>query len=987
VNWPRLLTAGVCSFVLGAAAGALLQGDRPARPLVVIAVAPAHAPPGGGLPRGSVVVAVAPPARRPAPPQPAPEPPREPAVATAPLAPGRPDDDEPDAPRFALWPWAVGACEGDRARIADLLATQEPVPPLQPIPLPDPRPVRLALDPRATGAASAAQAGARVLAAGADEPPLVPLALPAHREGPALSPRDAIAAERVPDAPLAPAYAPPPTRLAALPAGPAHGALEPLPFPGGAAGTGPVPGVLPVPEPTPEPLAPAVAAAAPPLPALAPFGAAPEPLAVAARAPSSVVAGAVAGAVSEAVAGLGRIPAPGPAPEPLAPAGSPTPRLTALAPAGPEPEPFPLASTPAALPRLARAEPAPEPLAPALPPGRPEVPAFTAHETAAPEVAATEVAATEVASAPAPPPLPETAFETPPGGPRLPPLPLAADADLDDAPGTVLPPAGSGHARGLPPAAESVEPLAVAGGPAPLPAVALAAPERGGYLPLAIETPRGAVLAGTLPPRGEEPSPLAPAARPPILSVALAPGVDPGPPAVPGGRPADPRPALAPEVADLPPATATRPPRVELAEPRPEPAEPLAIAASPAAPAWGPVGAERLGPPLALVPLAASEPMAPRGRPGPALVLGRTGISDLTAASRAGAVAFLDGAPVPGPPVPAWAPDPCALPPAAPAEPPAAVARAERDGTRPHAEAPSAEVPSAEGLARLLARADFRLDAVRGRGGPVPRLFVDRLPDDLHRVRSSEARKELFVGAVLPLVLRVNEEILAERHRLKRLAEDARAGRAPGPADRAWLARLAERYDLPRAAEGARPDFKAPDFKAPDFKAPDFKAPDFKALLERVDVVPPSLALGQAAEESGWGTSRAARAANALFGETAWRVEGGRATGAVRRFEAVDESVRAYARNLNTHPAYGGLRAARAAQRAAGREPDGHALAGGLERYSERGRAYIASVRAIIRGNGFGGLDRARLRPPAAPLRERPDAQVAETVAAAGGGP
>jgi Bax protein len=132
-------------------------------------------------------------------------------------------------------------------------------------------------------------------------------------------------------------------------------------------------------------------------------------------------------------------------------------------------------------------------------------------------------------------------------------------------------------------------------------------------------------------------------------------------------------------------------------------------------------------------------------------------------------------------------------------------------------------------------------------------------------------------------------------------------------------------------------------------------------LLERVDVIPASLVLAQAAKESGWGSSRFARRANNLFGQ--WCFEPGcglvprqRPAGMVhevRSFATVRHSVVSYMRNLNTHPSYRRLRALRAELRERARPLSGMLLAEGLTRYSERGLAYVREVQVMIRQNAL----------------------------------
>jgi Bax protein len=124
-------------------------------------------------------------------------------------------------------------------------------------------------------------------------------------------------------------------------------------------------------------------------------------------------------------------------------------------------------------------------------------------------------------------------------------------------------------------------------------------------------------------------------------------------------------------------------------------------------------------------------------------------------------------------------------------------------------------------------------------------------------------------------------------------------------------------------------------------------------------MIPADLALVQAAKESGWGTSRFAREGNSFFGQRCnvkgcGLVPGGREPGEtyeVAVFDTVDESVRSYIKNLNTHGAYRSFRRLRFRQRFEGSIPDGHTLAGQLPSYSERGVEYLHEIRAMIRVN------------------------------------
>ena len=139
-----------------------------------------------------------------------------------------------------------------------------------------------------------------------------------------------------------------------------------------------------------------------------------------------------------------------------------------------------------------------------------------------------------------------------------------------------------------------------------------------------------------------------------------------------------------------------------------------------------------------------------------------------------------------------------------------------------------------------------------------------------------------------------------------------------------------------------------------------------KRLLKRMDVIPPSLAMAQAANESAWGTSRFAREGNNLFGQwcfrrncgiaPAQRVEG--ATHEVRVFKKPYNSVVAYVHNLNTHRRYARLRNLRLAVRESGQPLNGLHLVEGLLGYSQEGPKYVEWIRQIITTNDLTVADR-----------------------------
>jgi Bax protein len=251
----------------------------------------------------------------------------------------------------------------------------------------------------------------------------------------------------------------------------------------------------------------------------------------------------------------------------------------------------------------------------------------------------------------------------------------------------------------------------------------------------------------------------------------------------------------------------------------------------------------------------------------------------------------------------------------------------------------SVNMPSLSETARL----DYDLDAVRRGEAFVPAVFATELPAHLTEIRETRLKKRTFIRLVLPLILENNTRITMTRDQLITIA----AKTQKTDDDRLWLKELAWDYEV--------------DPTGPDL---------IQRLLQRIDVIPPSLAIAQSITESGWGTSRFAHSGRALYGQRTWSRGGGivpkqRRSGEkyeVRAFRSLLESVASYMRNLNTHPAYAAMRAKRALDRQEGRAPSGHAMAAGLDRYAETGQQYIDDLRAIMRVNRLSDFDKATFR-------------------------
>ncbi len=244
---------------------------------------------------------------------------------------------------------------------------------------------------------------------------------------------------------------------------------------------------------------------------------------------------------------------------------------------------------------------------------------------------------------------------------------------------------------------------------------------------------------------------------------------------------------------------------------------------------------------------------------------------------------------------------------------------------------------------RLLSLTGYQVDAAREGESAVPRVYAAAMPVDMATIESSDERKRIFIKLMLPLVLDANERLLMDRAHLLYLAALEDSGQSPSFTDRRWLATMYEAYGV---EPGERDE-----------------------LLARVDVIPPSMMLAQAAQETGWGTSRFVHEGNALFGQRIWEAGAGmvpdaRASGQsheVRAFDGLRDSVFAYMVNLNSHAAYEPFRDMRAFYRETGRSLDGYLMATGLDGYSEEGQAYVNKIRAIIRSNDLTDFDSARL--------------------------
>lgn len=222
----------------------------------------------------------------------------------------------------------------------------------------------------------------------------------------------------------------------------------------------------------------------------------------------------------------------------------------------------------------------------------------------------------------------------------------------------------------------------------------------------------------------------------------------------------------------------------------------------------------------------------------------------------------------------------------------------------------------------------------------VGRFAGDSTPD-FSQYEAGDARKQAFFNYFLPLVVERNQEIIELR---RTLTDYRRQDRLRGSQLRT-VREIAEEFGV----ESFDPESEGA----------------WSTLMDRVDVIPPSLALAQGANESAWGTSRFAREGNNFYGEWCFvkgcglvpQSRGDDEAHEVADFRSPRESVHRYMDNLNRHGAYEDLRRIRAEQRRNDETIRGLRLAEGLSRYSERGEAYIEEIQEMIRFNQLGGLD------------------------------
>ena len=217
---------------------------------------------------------------------------------------------------------------------------------------------------------------------------------------------------------------------------------------------------------------------------------------------------------------------------------------------------------------------------------------------------------------------------------------------------------------------------------------------------------------------------------------------------------------------------------------------------------------------------------------------------------------------------------------------------------------------------------------------------LELLPEEMKMIENTRERKNLFIQIVLPLIVEENNQLKFDRKKLFAILNRSNNSNS----EKKWLKMKFKQYGV--------------------------KNNDLSTLKIRMDEVPVSLAIAQAAKETGWGTSRFALEGNALYGQWTFTGDGIKPLGAdsdknhkVMKFQILQASVRAYFRNLNTHSSYREFRKFRAMARDNDEKLDSLILAEFLDKYAATGKEYVKVLKQIIKQNSLKDFDDVKLLP------------------------
>ena len=252
---------------------------------------------------------------------------------------------------------------------------------------------------------------------------------------------------------------------------------------------------------------------------------------------------------------------------------------------------------------------------------------------------------------------------------------------------------------------------------------------------------------------------------------------------------------------------------------------------------------------------------------------------------------------------------------------------------------------SASTIQQLFKDTNYNLNEVRKKKIVKP-VKITLLPKEIKEIENTKKRKELFIQIILPLIIEENNKIKLDRMRLFTILNKNNNTKS----EKRWLKKKLNHYGVVNN--------------------------DLSTLKVRMDEIPVSIAIAQAAKETGWGTSRFAVDGNALFGQWTWSEQGIKPAGAdassthkVMKFKVLKASIRAYQRNLNTHSSYRDFRKARATQRDNNENLNSLELVTFLDKYAETGKEYTVILKKIIEQNSLTDFDDAKILPSSRRLK------------------
>ena len=242
-----------------------------------------------------------------------------------------------------------------------------------------------------------------------------------------------------------------------------------------------------------------------------------------------------------------------------------------------------------------------------------------------------------------------------------------------------------------------------------------------------------------------------------------------------------------------------------------------------------------------------------------------------------------------------------------------------------------------ETVLNLFKDVEYDLGKVRAQKLVKP-IYFTQFPRDLDALQSTKLKKETFIKIVLPLIVAENERILEDREKLLVLS----GKKFTTDLEKQWIRQKLLEYKV--------------------------KKGNLKELIVRMDIIPTSIALAQAAKESGWGTSRFALEGNAIFGQWTWSGQGiapldreSNKNHKILKFPILRASVKAYQNNLNTHKSYTKFRQKRLSLRDKNKKIKGLELTETLNNYAQTGSEYTKILNQIIKQNRLMDFEPVRL--------------------------